>query len=783
MAVLTNLYPPLVDTYMPAFLIQDSSQQDIYTVTKSYSVLSYSAYNSYESAVDEYITNSSIDGVQELWDEYEAKLAALREMYPDPEDLPILVEKERQLKLEYDGYLKSLISGNPKATITENTFFAEKPAPITITGSVTTETANTIDNRFICRVYFMLSPYNSLSQIQNAQVTVRSQLNNSTVLHPDKYPTEIMLKPILIDENRKTEDKYYIEIRPEDLVNCNFVVDQFYKVQIRFTSSDTENPGIDLTDKDVIQVIDSWLSKNLDTFSEWSTVCLIRGISIPELTVQDFDMGSATDIYDTVINTQIIGQLTFADENETETLRSYRIKVFDENYSLVFDSDEQFANQFTDVNNFNYAIKYWFKVNNHYYATIYYTTQNLYSDKYDFEFNVIPAPAQDFDFSINTVLDEENGRVKVQIEKTSAAAQTYTGKLVIRRASNKDNFAIWNDMYVTNYDEAGTIKYEWSDYTVENGIWYLYGIQGIDSQMARTQMVMIPESLMLNFEHIFLTSGDKQLKIEFNPSLTSFKHTISEVRTDTIGSKYPFIRRNGNIDYVQFPLGGFISSAMDENGLFTSKLEVFGDYLDKYNEYNKEKDIPIWRDVIWEKGFRDKVSNFLYADDIKLFRSPTEGNYLIKLMDVNFQPNQTLGRRLWSFSSNAFEIDECNIDNFDKYHIITINDYDTTSGGGGDEPSTLTPIKRIVFIDDDGQFPDEGRANVLYVYRKQLFIWNTTENKYILISEPIWNYVDPSLDGLTGYNRVLYTDERNDLYTWNPKTQQYEKISVPVMEG
>ena len=104
--------------------------------------------------------------------------------------------------------------------------------------------------------------------------------------------------------------------------------------------------------------------------------------------------------------------------------------------------------------------------------------------------------------------------------------------------------------------------------------------------MARTQMVMIPESLMLNFEHIFLTSGDKQLKIEFNPSLTSFKHTISEVRTDTIGSKYPFIRRNGNIDYVQFPLGGFISSAMDESGLFTSKLEVFGDYLDKYNPLN-----------------------------------------------------------------------------------------------------------------------------------------------------------------------------------------------------
>ena len=77
-------------------------------------------------------------------------------------------------------------------------------------------------------------------------------------------------------------------------------------------------------------------------------------------------------------------------------------------------------------------------------------------------------------------------------------------------------------------------------------------------------------------------------------------------------------------------------------------------------------------------------------------------------MDVNFQPNQTLGRRLWSFSCNAFEIDDCNLENFDKYNIVTIYDKSTVISGGGDEPNTLTPIRRIIFIGDNEAFPEEG---------------------------------------------------------------------------
>jgi hypothetical protein len=42
---------------------------------------------------------------------------------------------------------------------------------------------------------------------------------------------------------------------------------------------------------------------------------------------------------------------------------------------------------------------------------------------------------------------------------------------------------------------------------------------------------------------------------------------------DTIGSRYPFIFRNGVIDYKEFPIGGLISYLADDNELFLNHAE------------------------------------------------------------------------------------------------------------------------------------------------------------------------------------------------------------------
>ena len=61
--------------------------------------------------------------------------------------------------------------------------------------------------------------------------------------------------------------------------------------------------------------------------------------------------------------------------------------------------------------------------------------------------------------------------------------------------------------------------------------------------------------------------------------------------------------------------------------------------------------------------------DFLYKNQVKLFRSSTEGNILVKLTNISLTPKRELGRLLYSFSCTAVEIDEDNINNDIKYGI------------------------------------------------------------------------------------------------------------------
>ena len=56
-----------------------------------------------------------------------------------------------------------------------------------------------------------------------------------------------------------------------------------------------------------------------------------------------------------------------------------------------------------------------------------------------------------------------------------------------------------------------------------------------------------------------LTDGEKQLKIKYDPKVSSFKDTILESKTDTIGGQYPFFFRNGWVRYKEIPISGLIS--------------------------------------------------------------------------------------------------------------------------------------------------------------------------------------------------------------------------------
>lgn len=519
----------------------------------------------------------------------------------------------------------------------------------------------------ICRVYFSLSMFNTTAEIANVQVSVRNQYTNLSVLDKTKYPSEIMIAALQEDATRTSDDRYYIEIKKTDIQGGDFEINQYYKVQLRFTQNHENVPPVPTDGK-----LDGWLAANINYFSEWSTVCLVRGISAPELLVSGFTIEGG-NISWANYNPIIYGTLVFIDETETEKMKSYQVKLFDKSGVLLTDSGIQYTNNYNNPNSFEYALKYNFIPGESYKFTVEYTTLNLYSETIIYNFKVGEDEFEALDMSFTASTDEENGRIVLNIKK-SDITDGFTGTLIVRRTSSKTNFTIWEDLIEYSYSGAAAIKETFSDTTIESGVWYKYYLQKLGNASTKASVKYIKSPLMVIFDDMFLTTKDRQLKIKFNPTVSSFKRTIQESRTDTIGSQYPFVRRNGYANYAQFPIGGLISFQIDESELFTSLEELFGENLKLYTSYNNNHRITSANDIVYEKLFKDKVMEFLYDEQPKLFRSATEGNFIVKVMEASFSPNATLGRRIVSFTATAYEVADCTIENFKKYNIIEGND-------------------------------------------------------------------------------------------------------------
>ena len=173
--------------------------------------------------------------------------------------------------------------------------------------------------------------------------------------------------------------------------------------------------------------------------------------------------------------------------------------------------------------------------------------------------------------------------MNVSSEDTSA---TGGKKLIIRRSSSKTNFTIWEDIYSFTSDELSVDK-NFIDKTAEAGIWYYYGVQN-EIDHIRSATIRTEKPIMPFYEDIFLTSNNQILRIRFDQSIDSFAITTLENKTETIGSKYPYISKNGNVYYKTFNISGLIVSLMDGiNGIDASKQSIYKENYNKYIEFNE----------------------------------------------------------------------------------------------------------------------------------------------------------------------------------------------------
>ena len=540
-----------------------------------------------------------------------------------------------------------------------------------------------------CRIHFSLSNYNSAADIKNVQISLINQKTNQSAFNSTNYPSGIKIASMVYDSTAQNDYNYYIEIPTSDLAEGVFGLNEFYKVQLRFTSTSAPNPpssGKGLA---------TWLYDNMRFFSEWSRVCLIKGIEQPIVTIRGFD--NTEENQETILTNSVIdliGQLYYANNvQEKEYLKSYNVKLYQNNDfdNILFDSGQIYTNQY-NPNEINCELGYDLLDSINYTLSFTYTTNNLYTETKNYNFTVIQQGVDKLNATITATPDEENGRIKIDIIATNH--EKFIGNLTIRRTSSKSNFHRWEDIKTITYQTGKELNYSWYDITIESGVWYKYCAQRRNARGDRGIIIQIDNPIMCVLDDIYLTKNDCQLKIKLNPSLNEFKYNVTESQQVTIGSQYPYIKRNGNNYFRSFPIGGLISSFIDttdwydphfydgefhydENEIkaFTSKDEIYGDSKKLYNEYNNNHNITQYNDYIYEREFRKKVYDFLYKHDVKLFRSTTEGNILVKLMNIDFQPVESLGRMLYSFTATAVEVDEANIKNYQKYGIQNVGEY------------------------------------------------------------------------------------------------------------
>jgi hypothetical protein len=91
---------------------------------------------------------------------------------------------------------------------------------------------------------------------------------------------------------------------------------------------------------------------------------------------------------------------------------------------------------------------------------------------------------------------------------------------------------------------------------------------------------------------MYLCDEERQLRIAFNPKVSSMKNNILESKQDTIGGKHPYIFRNGQVKYKEFSISGLISYLEDPTNEFKvdyGELNELNSTDLTHNNFSKER--------------------------------------------------------------------------------------------------------------------------------------------------------------------------------------------------
>lgn len=439
-----------------------------------------------------------------------------------------------------------------------------------------------------------------------------------------------------------------------DVSNCALTPGNYYKIQLAYVSNTT--PAI---------------------IGYYSTVGVVKYTGTPKAEIVGLESGSGQINMHDYSYTGTFTIPSWMDKNlvkhydSAEKAYEYCFNLYNKSGELIHTSGNLLHNTLEDedliTSRDSYEIKRDLETNQSYFLEYVVTTTNglkVPSGKYRIMQKKSINPEIKAD--LIPILNYENGYVNLTLQgQKSAEGVEYaaTGAYRIMRASEDDNYTTWNEILRFALYGQQPSRWMWNDFTVKQGVKYKYALQQYSEYLYSNRLESEP--IYVDFEHAFLYDGHRQLKIKYNPKVSTFKNTLLESKMDTIGGKHPFIFRNGNVKYKEFPISGLISCQLDEEFLFVDE--------DDFGRFDGTSNL-IGENVASEREFKLEVLEWLNNGEPKIFRSPSEGNYIVRLLNVSMTPNDTVGRMLHTFTATAYEIADFTYDNMSELGLISTQD-------------------------------------------------------------------------------------------------------------
>lgn len=326
--------------------------------------------------------------------------------------------------------------------------------------------------------------------------------------------------------------------------------------------------------------------------------------------------------------------------NSAEDVGLEQVETYTPNISFSGEGTYTLTFEITTINGFHTSV-----------------TQIFYGSKDDSGY--IPR-----NMELSATMDSENGYMQLSVRSIDPAntRQLIYGKFEIYKLSSKDNFKERYRIAYFQLQNQDIFDKTFKDFTVEAGVYYRYVlVQRNDYGIFSEDIWNVEGAVYAEYDNLFLFDGIRQLKVKFNPQVSSFKNTIYETKTDTIGGQYPFIFRNANTKYKELQISGLISYQMDEQNLFLNDDDFWLDIEEGESAKDKWTTSSLnSSNFTAEREFKLKVLDWLNNGQVKLFKSPAEGNYIVRLLNVSLTPNTTVGRMLHTFTATGYEVEDVN---------------------------------------------------------------------------------------------------------------------------